>query len=80
MEFKKREKNNGVSTFDNIGFIGFGERLLRKTHERLYPLFQGSALTMSTIMSAVFFNERLNVKCIVGILISFIALIIINVL
>lgn len=47
---------------------------------KLYPLFQGSALTMSTIMSAVFFNERLNVKCIVGILISFIALIIINVL
>lgn len=46
----------------------------------LYPLLQGSALILSTIMSAVFFKEKLTAKCIVGIVIAFIGLIIINML
>lgn len=47
---------------------------------QLYPLAQGCALILSTVMSAVFFKEKLNLKCIVGIALSFAALIIINVL
>lgn len=47
---------------------------------KLYPLCQGAALSLSAVMSAVFFHERLTIKCISGILLSFIALIIINVL
>ena len=47
---------------------------------QLYPLAQSGSLILSTIMSAVLFHERLNWKCIVGIAMSFGALIIINVL
>lgn len=47
---------------------------------QLYPLAQGGALILSSVMSAVFFRERLNKKCVFGISLSFIALIIINVL
>lgn len=46
---------------------------------QLYPLSQSGALILSTIMSAVLFHERLNSKCIVGIILSFVALIVINV-
>lgn len=47
---------------------------------QLYPLAQGGALIVSSIMSAVLFHEKLTKKCILGISISFVALIIINVL
>ena len=40
----------------------------------LYPLSQGSSLFLSTVMSAVLFKERLTPKCIVGIVIAFVAL------
>ena len=46
----------------------------------LYPLSQGCSLVLSTLMAAVFFKEKLNIKAIAGIVLSFIALIIINVL
>lgn len=47
---------------------------------QLYPLAQSGALILSSIMSAVFFGEKLTAKCIAGIAMSFAALIIINVL
>lgn len=47
---------------------------------QLYPLNQGMALMLSSIMSAVLFHERLTIKCILGLVISFAGLIIINVL
>ena len=47
---------------------------------RLYPLNQGVALTLSTLMAAIFFKEKLNLKCIAGILLAFIGLLIMNVL
>ena len=47
---------------------------------QLYPLAQSGSLILSTVMSAVLFHERLNIKCIVGISMSFAALIVINVL
>ena len=47
---------------------------------QLYPLNQGMALMLSSAMSAVLFHERLTVKCILGLVISFAGLIIINVL
>lgn len=47
---------------------------------QLYPLSQGLALTISTMMSAVFFHEKLTLKCILGVVIAFAGLIIINVL
>lgn len=46
----------------------------------LYPCTQGIALVLSTLMSAVFFKERLTLKCILGVIITFIGLLVINVL
>ena len=45
-----------------------------------YPSGQGGGLTLSMIMSAVLFKEKITVRCIVGILITFAALLIINLL
>ena len=47
---------------------------------KLYPLNQGAALILSSAMSATLFKEKLTLKGIAGIVISFIGLIIINVL
>lgn len=46
----------------------------------LYPLNQGAALILSSAMSAVLFREKLTAKCIIGLVIAFAGLIIINVL
>ena len=46
----------------------------------LYPLYQGLALVLSTLMATFLFRERLTVKCVAGIFLSFIALILINLL
>lgn len=46
----------------------------------LYPISQGGSLVLSTIMSSVFFNEKINLKCIIGIILTFVALIMINVI
>lgn len=53
------------------------ERLLSA---QLYPLQQGCALLLSTAMSAIFFKEKLTVKAAIGIVLAFIALIVMNVL
>lgn len=47
---------------------------------QLYPLLQGGGLILASVMSAVVFHERLTAKAIIGIILSFAALIIINVL
>lgn len=46
----------------------------------MYPFEQGSSLVLSSLMSAIFFKEKLTLKAIIGIIITFIALLIINVL
>lgn len=47
---------------------------------QLYPLSQGLALVLSTLMAAVFFKEKPTLRCILGILIAFVGLLIMNVL
>ena len=47
---------------------------------QLYPLNQGASLIVSSVMSATLFRERLTMKCIAGLLISFVGLIVLNVL
>lgn len=47
---------------------------------KLYPLNQGAALILSTFMSRIFFKEKLTGRCIIGIILSFIGLLIINLL
>ena len=46
----------------------------------LYPLNQGCAVVLSLLMSAIIFKEKINAKCIVGICLSFVALLMINLL
>ena len=47
---------------------------------QLYPLNQGCSLVLSTVMAAALFKERITAKGVVGILLSFAGLIIINVI
>lgn len=47
---------------------------------QLYPLNQGGAVILSLLMSTVIFKEKINAKCIVGICLSFVALLMINLL
>ncbi|MEE0947071.1 MAG: EamA family transporter [Acutalibacteraceae bacterium] len=44
----------------------------------LYPLSQGCAVILSLLMAAVFFKEKITVKCVAGIFLSFVALLMIN--
>ena len=46
----------------------------------LYPLNQGCAVVLSLLMSAIIFKEKINAKCIIGISLSFVALLMINLL
>ena len=46
----------------------------------LYPLNQGCSVVLSLLMSAIMFKEKVNAKCIVGICLSFVALLMINLL
>jgi drug/metabolite transporter (DMT)-like permease len=45
---------------------------------QLYPLNNGGAVILSLLMAAIFFKERINVRCIIGICLSFGALLMIN--
>lgn len=47
---------------------------------QLYPLNQGMSLILSTIMASVFFKEKLTAKCIWGIIIAFIGILVLNLL
>ena len=44
----------------------------------MYPLMQGSALTLSLIMSAVFFGEKITKRCVAGVCLAFAAMLMIN--
>ncbi len=50
------------------------------TSSQLYPLMQGGSLVLSMLMSAVFFGEKINLRCVTGIAITFAALLCINLL
>ncbi len=45
---------------------------------QLYPLAKGISLILSMLMSAIFFKERISAKCILGIILAFSGLLIIN--
>lgn len=45
---------------------------------RLYPLSQGGVLVLSTLLATLFFKERLTAKAVLGILLPFVSLLLIN--
>lgn len=50
------------------------------TAAQLFPLMQGLGIALATGMSAVFFKERITLRCVIGVILSFAALLIINLL
>ncbi len=47
---------------------------------QVYPLAQGSALVLSSLMAALFFKEKIKPLCIVGLIVLFTGLLLINVI
>ena len=45
---------------------------------QLYPLNQGASVILSLLMSSIFFKEKINGKCILGICLAVIAVLLIN--
>ena len=52
----------------------------RLTAARLYPLSQSSSLVLASIMAAVFFGEKIKPRSVIGITLTFIGLLVINLL
>lgn len=50
------------------------------TSSQLYPLMQGGALVLSMCMCALFFGEKITSRCVLGICVTFAALLCINLL
>ena len=48
------------------------------TAAKLYPLNQGMSLVIASVMATVLFKEKMTVKCIIGMILAFSALILIN--
>lgn len=47
---------------------------------QLYPLAQGCSVILALLMSSIIFKEKITVKCVIGICLSFVALLMINLL
>ena len=45
---------------------------------KLYPLSQGGSVILALLMSSILLKEKVNAKCIVGICLAFVALLLIN--
>ena len=45
---------------------------------KLYPFSQGASLIVATLMAAIFFKEKVTLKCVFGIILAFVALMVIN--
>lgn len=90
---KKQEKTNdlkvirqnwiyilimSICLFANSYFKTLAGKYISAT--QLYPLNQGVAVILSLLMASIFFKEKINLKCIIGICLAFIALLFINVL
>ncbi|MBQ6714113.1 MAG: EamA family transporter [Clostridia bacterium] len=67
----------GIATFLGSYFKTFSAKLLPSAV--MYPLFQGLTLPLTTIMTAVFFKEKITVKSIIGIALAFLSVLIINI-
>ncbi len=44
----------------------------------LYPLMQGGGLSVSMLMSHFLFREKINVRCVIGVILTFVSLLMIN--
>lgn len=45
---------------------------------QMFPLNQGLSLTLGMLMATIFFHEKMNLKCVIGILLAFVGILVIN--
>ena len=67
-----------IFLFCNSYFKTLSANLLDAT--KLYPLSQGTAIVLSLLMSTFFFKEKIKPVCIVGLIVLFIGLLLLNVI
>jgi len=65
-----------IALFANSYFKVEAARLIDAA--KLYPLNQGAALALSTIMASVFFGEKIKPKCVLGLVLGFAGICIMN--
>lgn len=47
---------------------------------QVYPLYQGGVLVLASLTAAIFFGEKITLRCVVGIAMTFVAMLMMNVL
>ena len=67
----------GVATFLGSYFKTFAALTIPSAV--MYPLSQGLTLPLTTLMTAVFFKEKITVKSVIGIALAFLSVLIINI-
>lgn len=65
-----------VCLFLNSYFKALANHYLPAT--KVYPLYQAGGLILSAVMSSIFFQERINRRCVVGLLLAFFAILLIK--
>lgn len=45
---------------------------------QMFPLNQGLSMTLGMLMATIFFHEKMNLKCVIGILLAFVGILVIN--
>ena len=65
-----------VCLFGNSYFMALANKHLTPT--QIYPVYQAGALVLGTIMSAVFFKEKVTLKCVIGMVLAGLAIILLR--
>ena len=65
-----------VCLFLNSYFKAFSTQYLPDA--ALYPIYQAGGLILSTVIGAVFFKERVTVRCVIGLALAFAAILLLK--
>ena len=65
-----------VCLFLNSYFKAFSTQYLPDA--ALYPIYQAGGLILSTLIGAVFFKERVTVRCVIGLVLAFAAILLLK--
>ena len=62
--------------FLNSYFKAFSTQYLPDA--QLYPTYQAGGLILSAIMAAVFFGEKITLRCLIGMVLAFVAILLLR--
>ena len=65
-----------ICLFANSFFLTLAAKSLHAVV--IYPLDRGLSIVLSALMAAVFFKEKISIKCVIGMVLAFIGLLVIN--